>query len=698
MNDIKYNQLSIFDKKLYRDLSICFTIASGSLLIINGDYLIFHALAESVSVIISFILVSISLSTYKFNTNRSIIFLGIAYGFIGVFDLIHMFTYQNMGRFADNTGNIPAQLWISARYIESISYLISFILWKRKVDIRLNKVVFVYLFVSVFFLVSILYLKIFPCCSISVTKVTSFKIISEYIITGIFIAGVIYYIKNNNIKKRVQLFIMLSLTTSAIAELFFSSHGTQLLHSYGHIFKLISQYFIYVAFIKASLEEPYIALHSLNETLMDKNKKLKQLVRIQREESEYRRKIENENLRKNQILNGILESTLDGILVLDNNYNMLHVNTQFMKILNIPFEIRVSGNIKEMIQHIRDILIDPEEFDIYKKESVKANGAYTSYFRLKNQRIIEVSSLPYIDKGQKTGTVIHLRDITDMERMEELKRSIEIKKELLKKAKEIDDMKTSFFNTISHEIRTPLNVILGIIQLLDYGDYKRKDGYYILPEVSAKALQKNSYRLIKLADNLIDITKIDSGYMHLDLQNYDIVSILRETTYSAAKYIKKGDISIRFESDTDKKIIACDAQKIERVLLNLLSNAIKFTESKGEILVSLEDKKESIIIRVKDNGIGIPSNMVDKIFDRLKQVDSSLKRLNEGIGVGLSIVKSIVEMHGGSISVKSKVGEGSEFIIELPVHIVKENNEVYADTYMGIDRVDIEFSDIYEIN
>lgn len=698
MNAIKYNQLSIFDRYLFRDLSICIIIVFGSFLIIQGDYLIFHTLAESVSVIVSFILLSISLSTYRFNTNKSIIFLGIAYGFIGVFDLIHIFTYKDMGRFADITGNIPAQLWLVARYMEGISYFISFVLWKKRVNIRLKKAVFVYLFISIFLLVSILVLGTFPCCVLNGNKMTFFKIISEYIITGIFVIDTIYYIKaNNNIKNRAQMFIILSLTTSAISEAFFSSHGAQLV-SYGHIFKLISQYFIYMAFIKTSLEEPYIALQSLNETLMEKNKKLKELVRVQREEAEYRRKVENENLRKKQLLDGILESTMDGILMLDNDNNILHVNSQFMNMLNFPFKIAVNENTEEIVKHIRDNLINPEEFDIYRKESKNASVAYTSYIRLKNQKVIEVSTLPFIDRGQKSGTVIHLRDITDMEKIEELKRKVEVKKELLKKAKEIDDMKTSFFNTISHEIRTPLNVILSIIQLLDYEDKNRKDGYYVLPEVSVKALQKNSYRLIKLADNLIDITKIDSGQMNLDLHNYDMVKIIRDITYSAAEYIKKGDITIRFESNTDEKIMACDAQKIERVLLNLISNAIKFSESKADILVSFEDRKETVIIRVKDNGMGIPSHMIDTIFDRLKQVDSSLSRVNEGIGIGLTIVKSIVKMHGGDISVKSKEGEESEFIIELPVNIVKENNRVYADTYMGIDRVNIEFSDIYGIN
>lgn len=699
MNDVKYNQISVFDRRLLRDLPLCIVIVLGLSFIMNGSYFIFHILVESLSIIISFIFLSISLSTCRFNTNRSIIFLGMAYGFIGAFDLIHMLTYNGMGAFADSTGNISAQLWIAARYMESISFLASFVLGKKRIDVNIKKAFIAYLIISILVLASIFYLDIFPQCMARENKATYFKIISEFIITGILIGGTTYYVKGSSINiNRYPLLLMLFLTTSAISEMFLSLTGTQLMHSYCLVFKLIYQYFLYIEIIKTSLEEPYIALHSLNQTLMEKNEKLKELVRVQREESEYRRKIEHENMRKKQILDGILESTMSGILVLDNNKDLLHVNSQFMRMLNIPQEIASSGNIQEIVKRVKDNLTNPEKFDLYIMESEKVSGPYTFYFKLKDERIFEVSNLPYIDRGEKAGIVIHVRDITDKEKMEELKRKIEIKKELLKKAKEIDDMKTSFFNTISHEIRTPLNVILSMIQVLEYEGKSNKDGYYLLHEDSVKALLKNSYRLIKLADNLIDITRIDSGHMNLNLRNHDIVKIIKGKIHSAVEYVKSSDILIRFESNTSEKIMACDAQKIERVLLNLLSNAIKFTEPKADILVSLEDKNESIVIRVKDNGIGIPSNMVDKIFDRLKQVDTSLRRLNEGLGIGLSIVKSIVEMHGGNIKVNSKEGEGSEFIIELPVHMVEEDDRACADMYMGIDRVNIEFSDIYGIN
>ncbi len=131
---------------------------------------------------------------------------------------------------------------------------------------------------------------------------------------------------------------------------------------------------------------------------------------------------------------------------------------------------------------------------------------------------------------------------------------------------------------------------------------------------------------------------------------------------------------------------------------NLLSKGIKFTEPGGVIEVNICGMEKSVRICVKDTGIGVPQNMVEEIFDRFRQVDSSLRRKKEGSGIGLSIVKSIIELHGGTIALKSEIGKGSEFIIELPVRLVEECSsleEVSATIQTNVERINIEFSDIY---
>ena len=177
---------------------------------------------------------------------------------------------------------------------------------------------------------------------------------------------------------------------------------------------------------------------------------------------------------------------------------------------------------------------------------------------------------------------------------------------------------------------------------------------------------QNCYRLSKLINNIVDLSKIEAGFFQLNLSNNNIVEIVEEIVNSVTAYTDIKGLSIIFDTDTEEKIIACDPEKIERIVLNLISNAIKFSDVGNEIFVNIQDKNELIEISVKDNGIGIEHNQLDMIFDRFKQVDKSLSRNAEGAGIGLSLVKAIVEMHQGRIYVESEIGKGSKFIVELP--------------------------------
>jgi signal transduction histidine kinase len=179
-------------------------------------------------------------------------------------------------------------------------------------------------------------------------------------------------------------------------------------------------------------------------------------------------------------------------------------------------------------------------------------------------------------------------------------------------------------------------------------------------------MKQNSYRLIKLINNLIDISKIDAGYYKINLCNCNIVSVVEEITMSVAEYIQDKGMKLIFDTDTEEKIIACDPEKIERIILNLLSNAVKFTDAGGSIYVSVNAGTDKVKVSVRDTGICIPGEKLEKIFERFVQVDKSLSRNHEGSGIGLSLVKSLVEMHGGNIKAFSKIGLGSEFVFELP--------------------------------
>lgn len=168
---------------------------------------------------------------------------------------------------------------------------------------------------------------------------------------------------------------------------------------------------------------------------------------------------------------------------------------------------------------------------------------------------------------------------------------------------------------------------------------------------------------------------------------------------SIVEYANLKDINVIFDTEIEEKITAFDAEKIERIMLNLLSNSVKFTKHGGNIDVTIYDRKEYILIAVKDNGDGIPQDMLEKIFDTFTQVDTSFRRQTEGSGIGLSLVKSFVKMHKGEITVRSQLGIGSEFIIKLPIELVEneynEHKHEASDLDYNVQKTKIEFSDIY---
>lgn len=266
------------------------------------------------------------------------------------------------------------------------------------------------------------------------------------------------------------------------------------------------------------------------------------------------------------------------------------------------------------------------------------------------------------------------------------------------KLKEYEKLRTDFFANISHELRTPLNIIYSSLQMLEnilLGKNQDNGNMYKY----LKMMRQNSFRLIKLVNNLIDMTKIDATIYVIKPLNCDIVNLVENITMSTAGYIESKGIFLIFDTDFEEKVISCDPEKIERIMLNLLSNSIKFTHAGGSIFVNIYMNGDEVNISVKDTGIGIPDEMKELIFDRFIQVDKSINRNREGSGIGLSLVKSLVEMHNGSISVNSILGQGSEFIVSLPDVLTECNcGEEYYKCLedQRVERIGIEFSDIYE--
>jgi signal transduction histidine kinase len=263
-----------------------------------------------------------------------------------------------------------------------------------------------------------------------------------------------------------------------------------------------------------------------------------------------------------------------------------------------------------------------------------------------------------------------------------------------------DKVKTEFLANFSHEIRTLLNVILSGLQLLDiYKDNGKLNFTNKEDEVKLIYIRQSGFRLLKLINNLIDMTKIDSGFYHVEFEVKNIVEVVEDITMSVVEYASGRGISIVFDTDKEEVYMPLDSEKLDRIILNLLSNAIKFTPKGGYIYVNLESSENSISVSVKDTGIGISKDKQRSIFERFTQVKNEKVKSKEGSGIGLSLVKSLVELLDGSILLKSEANKGCEFIFTLPIkEFDKATDDVENYISQSIndnsEKLIVEFSDI----
>lgn len=307
----------------------------------------------------------------------------------------------------------------------------------------------------------------------------------------------------------------------------------------------------------------------------------------------------------------------------------------------------------------------------------------------------------YVNQERNKKISIAIEQIPKQDNLLIIVRDLEIEQQLesvynkLQMIKERNKFKTEFLTRVSTIIKKPINTIFEVNKLLD----SNKEIYnYNGVKSYTKTVKQNSYRLKRLLNNIEEISKIESDICCKDYKIYDIVKYLEGLVDLCREYTKPKELCITFESNRREVLIFMDKEKIEKIILNLLSNAIKFTEKGGKINVSLKVDKKDVIIGIKDNGSGIPSNKLDFIFENFEQVNRSLSRTAEGTGVGLYLVKKLAFVHDAKIQVNSKIGYGSKFEVILKdnyLESTKENRNKIENIIMDRENVDLEFSDIY---
>lgn len=265
--------------------------------------------------------------------------------------------------------------------------------------------------------------------------------------------------------------------------------------------------------------------------------------------------------------------------------------------------------------------------------------------------------------GKVIGASKIARDTTELRRAAlEREQLLESERAARSQAEHANRMKDEFLATISHELRTPLNAIVGWIEVLK-GANRLEDVFEAVPVIERNALVQ-----AQLIDDLLDMGRIAAGKMTLSVEAVDITQVVREAIASVQHAADVKHITIKTVLNDIHGQMMGDVKRLRQVVWNLLTNAIKFTPNHGRVLVSVSRLNSHIDIRVTDTGRGIPSDFLPHVFERFRQGDASITRQHGGLGIGLALVKQLVELHAGTVHAASPgVGQGSTFTITLPV-------------------------------
>jgi PAS domain S-box-containing protein len=302
----------------------------------------------------------------------------------------------------------------------------------------------------------------------------------------------------------------------------------------------------------------------------------------------------------------------------------------------------------------------------------------------------EVYKSPVLnDYGNVIGTTGISRDITEKKMQE--KALLDAERREMQLLHETIELKDNFLTMITHEFKTPIAIINAALQTMEIvcrDDITDKMKNYL------GKIRQNSLRQQRLVDNLLDITRLKAGRMKTNYKNVELVSLTKEIVESVKLYADQKSLRLTFQSSCDRIVISTDIEKYERILLNLLSNAIKFTPPKRSVNVIIYKQGTHLKIEIKDKGIGIPEEKKTIIFERFGQADTSFTRQAEGTGIGLYLVKLLVESLGGFIHVVSEEGYGSTFSVTLPIQGEESQNSHKINGNKILQATTLEFSDI----
>ncbi len=383
------------------------------------------------------------------------------------------------------------------------------------------------------------------------------------------------------------------------------------------------------------------------EVVVESDDEIGRLAKIFNYMTDQLRRIQEKNLHK--IINEknktetILKNIADGVIVTDAAHRVLLVNTVAARWFGLSNLDYIERPLEELINN-RKLIKFIKEITASSSKKLQNIELVVDNPDLPKQQVLQSRAARMVDEksGELVGIVTILRDIT--------------------REKEIDRMKTELVSMVAHELRSPLTCISGFSELLLDNSITRDQS-----EEYAQIILKESNRLSDLINKFLDISKIESGKSQMQKTPVDLKMLIEKVLDFNSQLAEKKQIRVSFEAPLEVPILNLDRDMMEQAILNLYSNAIKYSPEHASVTIRLFDNEKDVTIEVEDTGFGISEKSLQHIFEKFYRVTDNDKVMDiSGSGLGLALVKEIVEIHGGKIKVKSELGKGSTFSLALP--------------------------------
>jgi PAS domain S-box-containing protein len=380
-------------------------------------------------------------------------------------------------------------------------------------------------------------------------------------------------------------------------------------------------------------------------------------------------RVSEEALRESESrLRRLVDANIIGIIIADLDGRIIEANDAFLGIVGYTRADLLAGRVNWGA-------LTPEEYGPVIEQALddtRRHGRHepfeAGYIRKDGSVVPALVGTAFLG-GRQNLVVGFLLDLTDRKRAErEREQLLQREREAHAEAQAANRAKDAFLATVSHELRTPLNAILGWAKMLHMGhlDQGRQAR-------AIEVIERNAQMQVRLIEDLLDVSRITAGKLRLDVRPVELGPVLHTALDAVrpAAEAKGVKIDWRFEASPD--VVTGDAERLQQVFWNLLSNAIKFTPQGGAVRLALARTDGAVVVQVADTGIGISSDFLPHIFEPFRQADSSTTRSHSGVGLGLAIVRHLVELHGGTIRAESDgEGRGATFVVELPARATAE--------------------------